>query len=68
MKPTPPCKDCQDREIGCHGKCPKWTDYEQAKLDYFKLKVDANRSDCLYMSVMKKQKNKRMRRKKNGGR
>lgn len=68
MKPTPPCKDCQDREIGCHGKCPKWADYEQAKIDRIKSIAEANRSDCLYMSVMKKQKDKRMRRKKNGGR
>lgn len=25
MKITAPCKDCPDREIGCHGKCKKYT-------------------------------------------
>ena len=24
---TPPCKDCQDRQIGCHGKCDRYEKY-----------------------------------------
>ena len=22
-----PCKDCQDRELGCHGKCARYQEY-----------------------------------------
>lgn len=28
-----PCKDCEDREIGCHGKCDKYRDYHSRILD-----------------------------------
>ena len=24
---TPPCKDCAERIIGCHGKCPKYAEF-----------------------------------------
>ena len=33
-KPSP-CKDCSDREIGCHGKC---NIYKQWKIDLNKLR------------------------------
>lgn len=23
----PPCKDCEDREIGCHGKCEAYMEW-----------------------------------------
>ena len=24
-----PCKDCEDREIGCHGKCEKYKEHQE---------------------------------------
>lgn len=24
-----PCKDCADREVGCHGKCDKYAQYRE---------------------------------------
>lgn len=24
-----PCKDCPDREVGCHGKCEKYINYQK---------------------------------------
>ena len=41
-KNTPPCKDCKDREIGCHSRCEKYGKfraenekrYEQNRLNY----------------------------------
>lgn len=26
-----PCKDCQDRAPRCHGRCPKYAAYKEAK-------------------------------------
>ena len=26
---TGPCKDCQRREIGCHGKCTEYVKYRE---------------------------------------
>lgn len=28
--PTSPCKDCPDREVGCHGGCEKYKEYRAA--------------------------------------
>lgn len=25
---TPPCKDCPDRHLGCHGTCVKYQEYK----------------------------------------
>ena len=27
-----PCKDCQDRFVGCHSSCVKYIDYKQASI------------------------------------
>lgn len=24
---TPPCKDCQERQLGCHSTCEKYLEY-----------------------------------------
>ena len=26
---VPPCKGCQDREVGCHGKCTKYIEWNK---------------------------------------
>lgn len=26
-----PCKDCQDRKLGCHGKCDKYSEYRKCQ-------------------------------------
>lgn len=35
MLPTNPCKDCEEREVGCHGKCEKYQAY-RSDLDQVK--------------------------------
>ena len=32
----PPCLDCPDRKVGCHGGCPKYAEY--------KIEVDESRT------------------------
>ena len=29
-KAIAPCKDCVERESGCHGKCEKYAEYKKA--------------------------------------
>ena len=29
MKLIPPCKDCSNRKIGCHGKCNLYKEYRE---------------------------------------
>ena len=26
---VPPCKDCADRHVGCHGKCEKYAEFNR---------------------------------------
>ena len=28
MRPKPPCKDCFDRKLGCHGVCQRYKDWK----------------------------------------
>lgn len=34
----PPCKDCADRDVGCHARCEKYLAY-RAELDGIKEKI-----------------------------
>lgn len=27
----PPCKDCDKRELGCHGKCEKYAEFREGR-------------------------------------
>ena len=37
-----PCKDCEYREVGCHGKCHSYQLYKQEKKQQFKNAVIQN--------------------------
>ena len=41
MKPTPPCLDCPDREIGCHSRCEKYIQFRN-DLDAHKAEIEDN--------------------------
>ena len=34
MQPQSPCKDCQDRHMGCHSTCQLYIDYDVANKRY----------------------------------
>lgn len=34
MVPTAPCKDCKEREFGCHDRYSKYQEFKRAKLLY----------------------------------
>ena len=36
-----PCKDCMDREVGCHSTCEKYIKYQKEKDEYNKKVRDA---------------------------
>lgn len=29
MRPQAPCKDCEKRELGCHGKCAEYLEFKE---------------------------------------
>ena len=34
MRPKAPCKDCENREFGCHDKCDKYKAFKEEHLQY----------------------------------
>lgn len=59
-----PCKDCEDKYIGCHADCEKYIEYTKRQKE-LKKKVDAERRinsvyiDRKVQSNVKKEKKKR---------
>ena len=43
-KDTFPCRDCQDRAVGCHGSCEK---YKEAKSTYEKQVIEYKKAEKL---------------------
>lgn len=40
-----PCKDCENRYVGCHGRCEKYLEFKKANDERLKqksLKIDAD--------------------------
>ena len=44
-----PCKDCKDREIGCHSKCKKYLDF---KKDLKKTKAKEKYEKKIFIYIM----------------
>ncbi len=34
MEPKAPCKDCQERELGCHDRCEKYQAFRVERQEY----------------------------------
>lgn len=39
-KPLAPCKDCPDREVGCHSKCERYTSFRKELDEYNKAEAE----------------------------
>lgn len=53
--PLTPCKDCPDRQIGCHGKCNNYTSWRKIVDDIRRSEQERTRFD----QIMIEQCNKR---------
>jgi hypothetical protein len=34
MQPVAPCKDCQEREPGCHDRCEKYQEFRKTRREF----------------------------------
>lgn len=60
MIETAPCKDCPDREVGCHSKCARylsWKEQNEATKRVKALEREAN--SYMYDSIKKVRKKRR---------
>lgn len=61
MKPSP-CKDCEKREQGCHGKCQAYIDYRKKCDEDIKRRNKERQVTTLRFSQPKKERAKNFRR------
>lgn len=60
-KTKAPCVDCNDRQVGCHAKCPKYIDWRSEYLQRKKAINEHARkiADVESYEVIQRQKNKK---------
>lgn len=34
MQPVAPCKDCQEKELGCHDRCEKYQEFRKTRREF----------------------------------
>lgn len=48
---TVPCKDCNDREVGCHANCPQYRDYAAEREAIRQKKSEVNDVTNMHMDA-----------------
>ena len=68
IKESVPCKGCQDREVGCHGKCEKYKAYHELLIEDRKKRVSIYAPEQIHENYCRKLHDKIVKRHRNGGR
>ena len=61
-----PCRECQDRQVGCHGKCERYQHYKK-NLEAAKVALDGEPLQKMIMTEVELQRVKRIRRRQKKG-
>jgi hypothetical protein len=56
-----PCKDCADRNAGCHSTCLAYKDYLENHTKDLQMLYDDKKNSIAHLGYLKEQKTKRMR-------
>lgn len=51
MSLSAPCKDCDDRAIGCHSTCDKYRQFAEERKEYVRKVKACRRKDREYMEA-----------------
>lgn len=54
-----PCKDCEDRELGCHSHCIAYKKYKDEREKALNKKLSTTRSDEVYFDLQRTRKKRR---------
>lgn len=49
----PPCKDCEERRVGCHSDCEKYKTWRKVKDKQYKEELEKRRCDIEYEHYVK---------------
>lgn len=51
---TPPCKECTDRELGCHGRCERYAAFREEREELIKRRAAMNdtiRNEAIHKTI-----------------
>lgn len=54
MKPKAPCKDCEKREPGCHGKCEEYVAFKDRAFKFKQEMDEIHRKESYFYGNKKK--------------
>ncbi len=55
-KLTPPCRDCTERRVGCHGTCPRYQEYHERNVQIGQARAAERRLNSALVSGKVRQK------------
>ena len=58
-----PCKDCPDREVGCHGTCEKYQLFRKSRTDYLEQSFAERESKTYWSKSSERKARRRMKEK-----
>ena len=59
-----PCRNCEDRHIGCHGTCEKYIDWKESRIQKCRERYERKEADSQYMGLARATKDKMLHKKK----
>ena len=59
-----PCRNCEDRHVGCHGTCERYIDWKEKHIESKRKRFEQKQTDYQYMAVASIRKAKRLHKKK----
>lgn len=68
VKDSTPCKDCNDRDVGCHGKCEKYKAFQERLREDRKKRVEAYAPEQMHENYSRNLHQKIQRRQRTEGR
>ena len=54
IKQSVPCKGCEERELGCHGKCEKYKVYRETLMADRKKRIEVYAPEQMYENYCRK--------------
>ena len=59
-----PCRNCEDRHIGCHGTCERYIEWKENRIQKCRERYERKEADYQYMGLARARKDKMLHKKK----
>lgn len=59
-----PCRNCENREVGCHATCDRYIEWKQAHIEKQRKRFAYKETEYQYMAIARERRNKKLHKKK----